>query len=156
MHFDQATRIFESTFAADTTLSAKAVSEIYINKNFWYPHENYTITVTFADWPGFMADDASSAYVYGKSVKRLKNDNVIQIKITGVKNNNRWIKVRVEPEAKHDVYDLSQFDTGRIFPEDNTGAEYDKLFGPQLHDDDEETLFSTFGGDNQFLIAKSI
>ena len=72
MQFDQVSRIFEIILAADTILSAKAVSEIYINKNFWYPKENYTITVTFANWPGFMADDDSSTYVYSKSVKLLK------------------------------------------------------------------------------------
>ena len=78
MHFDQEKRIFISTFAVDTTLSAKAVSEIYINKNFWYPNENYTLTITYADYSADMMDPSSSeTYVQGKSVKRLKNDNVI-------------------------------------------------------------------------------
>lgn len=106
MQFDLEKRVFESTFAVDTTLGAKAVSEIYINKNFWYPHENYTISITFADYPAFIMDYDSPS-VYGKSVKRIKNDNVIQIKINGVKNHNRWIRVRVEPEQKEDLYDLS-------------------------------------------------
>ena len=106
MQFDQEKRVFESTFAVDTTLGAKAVTEIYINKNFWYPHENYTIKIELADYPSFITDH-ESRFVEGKSVKRLKNDNVIQIKINGVKNHNRWIKVRVEPEQKADIYDLS-------------------------------------------------
>ena len=155
MHFDQKERIFESTFAVDTTLPPKAHSEIYINKNFWYPNDNYTITISFADYPDFLSDYDSTSFVHGKTVKRLKNDNVIRIRIDGGQNNNRWIKVRVEPEVKHDIYDLSRFGP-KLMPEEERGID-DPLFGPVDYDGAHDELESIFPSDNgQVLLAKSI